>query len=50
MSRMWGACLDHVLEVEVVTANGTILRANETLNSDLFWVGSGNFLLVGIPF
>lgn len=37
---MWGSCLDHVLEVEVVTADGTIQRANETVNSDLFFVGA----------
>lgn len=38
MSRMWGSALDHIVEVEVVTANGTILRANENENTDLFWV------------
>lgn len=37
MSRMWGAALDHVVEVEVVTANGSIVRANEDVNSDLFF-------------
>lgn len=40
MSRMWGAALDHIVEVEVVTANGTILRANKNQNSDLFFVRS----------
>ncbi|KAK6078965.1 carboxylesterase family protein [Seiridium cupressi] len=40
-SRMWGSCLDHVLEVEVVTADGTIQRANETFNSDLFFALKG---------
>ena len=34
---MWGTALDHVLEVEVVTADGKIQRAIETENSDLFW-------------
>lgn len=38
MSRMWGSALDHIVEVEVVTANGTIVRANEQENSDLFFV------------
>ena len=38
MSRMWGSCLDHIVEVEVVTADGKIQRASETQNSDLFWV------------
>ncbi|KAK0639875.1 hypothetical protein B0T16DRAFT_339289 [Cercophora newfieldiana] len=37
MSRMWGSCLDHVLEVEVVTADGKVQRASNTQNSDLFW-------------
>ncbi len=45
MSRMWGTCLDHVLEVEVVTADGKINRANAAENPDLFWVSSS--LLVG---
>ena len=41
---MWGLALDHVLEVEVVTADGKIQRANENENSDLFWAlrGSGH--------
>jgi FAD/FMN-containing dehydrogenase len=36
---MWGAALDHVVEVEVITADGKIQRASETQNSDLFFVG-----------
>ncbi|ORY59272.1 uncharacterized protein BCR38DRAFT_412970 [Pseudomassariella vexata] len=40
-SRMWGSCLDHVLEVEVVTADGTIQRASEIENSDLFFALKG---------
>lgn len=40
MSRMWGAALDHIVEVEVVTSNGSILRANQDQNSDLFFVSS----------
>lgn len=35
---MWGTCLDHVVEVEVVTADGAIKRASETQNADLFYV------------
>jgi len=38
MSRMWGSALDHVVEVEVVTADGKIQRASETENKELFWV------------
>ncbi|KAI0594576.1 hypothetical protein F4775DRAFT_586048 [Biscogniauxia sp. FL1348] len=40
-SRMWGSCLDHVIEVEVVTADGSIKRASETENSDLFFALKG---------
>lgn len=35
---MWGPALDHIVEVEVVTANGTVVRANENENNDLFYV------------
>lgn len=38
MSRMWGTTLDHVVEVEVVTANSTVVRASSEENSDLFFV------------
>jgi len=40
-SRMWGSCLDHILEVEVVTSDGTIQRANKDQNSDLFFAVKG---------
>ncbi|KAH7322467.1 hypothetical protein B0I35DRAFT_509816 [Stachybotrys elegans] len=40
-SRMWGAALDHIVEVEVVTANGTIVRANEKKHEDLFFAIRG---------
>jgi FAD/FMN-containing dehydrogenase len=38
LSRMWGLTLDHVLEMEVVLADGTITRASKSQNSDLFFV------------
>ncbi|TDZ17001.1 FAD-linked oxidoreductase sorD [Colletotrichum orbiculare MAFF 240422] len=41
MSRMWGTTLDHVEEVEVVTANGTIVRASNHHNTDLFFAIRG---------
>ncbi|KAK0712013.1 hypothetical protein B0H67DRAFT_602594 [Lasiosphaeris hirsuta] len=41
MSRMWGSCLDHVIEAEVVTADGKIQRASSTENTDLFWALKG---------
>ncbi|RYO77696.1 hypothetical protein DL762_009100 [Monosporascus cannonballus] len=40
-SRMWGSCLDHVIGVEVVTADGSIVNASETENSDLFFALKG---------
>ena len=43
MSRMWGSCLDHVIEVEVVTSDGSIKTANNQTNSDLFWVSARQF-------
>ncbi|KAH9240678.1 Glucooligosaccharide oxidase [Colletotrichum gloeosporioides 23] len=41
MSRMWATTLDHVEEVEVVTANGTVTRASNHQNSDLFFALRG---------
>jgi FAD binding domain/Berberine and berberine like len=40
-SRLWGAALDHVEEVEVVLADSTIVRASEGQHSDLFWALKG---------
>ncbi|KAF4967907.1 hypothetical protein FZEAL_10466 [Fusarium zealandicum] len=47
-SRMWGTSLDHVVEVEVVTADGTIQRASKTKNADLFWALRGAGASFGI--
>ncbi|SPO04570.1 related to reticuline oxidase (berberine bridge enzyme) [Cephalotrichum gorgonifer] len=47
-SRMWGTCLDHVVEVEVVTATGEVVRANENKNADLFWALRGAGASFGI--
>lgn len=48
MSRMWGSCLDHVLEVEVVTADGTIQRASESQNPELFFALKGAAASFGV--
>lgn len=48
MSRMWGSALDHVVEVEVVTAAGEIVRANEKTNAALFWAVRGAGASFGI--
>ncbi|KAJ7221901.1 hypothetical protein C8J57DRAFT_1392465 [Mycena rebaudengoi] len=47
-SRMWGAALDHVLEVGIVLANGTITRASKTLNPDIFFAVKGAAASFGI--
>ncbi|TVY45562.1 Berberine bridge enzyme-like [Lachnellula occidentalis] len=41
MSRMWGSAMDHVVEVEVVLANATIVTASPTQNQDVFWAMKG---------
>ncbi|KAJ5613711.1 FAD linked oxidase N-terminal [Penicillium herquei] len=41
LSRQYGMALDHTLEVEVVLANGTIARASEDENPDVFWAIRG---------
>jgi FAD/FMN-containing dehydrogenase len=47
--RKHGMTIDHLLAAEVVTADGEIVRASETENSDLFWAirgGGGNFGII----
>ncbi len=46
LSRRFGWTSDTVLSIEVVTAEGRVVRASETENADLFWGlrgGGGNF-------
>ncbi len=48
-SRKRGMTIDNLKAVDIVTANGEFLRANNRENSDLFWAirgGSGNFGIV----
>ncbi|CAG9981210.1 unnamed protein product [Clonostachys byssicola] len=40
-SRSHGAMIDHLAEVEIVLADGTVTRASEKANSDLFWAVRG---------
>jgi FAD/FMN-containing dehydrogenase len=46
MIRKWGLALDNLVAVELVTATGSIVRADAEQNADLFWAlrgGGGNF-------
>src|SRR6185295_14998534 len=46
MVRKYGLAIDNLLSVELVTADGRLLRASAEEHSDLFWAlrgGGGNF-------
>ena len=49
LERKLGYTVDNLLGVEIVTADGSVLRASEDENADLFWGlrgGGGNFGIV----
>ena len=47
LSRLYGLTCDNMSAVQVVTADGSVLDCDQTLNSDLYWAcrggGGGNF-------
>ena len=48
-SRKFGMTIDHLLAVDVITADGRFVRADGRENTDLFWAlrgGGGNFGIV----
>lgn len=48
LSRQYGLACDNLLEVEVVTTDGSVVRAKATENPDLFWAVRGAGSMVGI--
>jgi FAD/FMN-containing dehydrogenase len=49
LTRRFGWTVDSLVEAEIVTAEGQVLRANAETNADLFWAirgGGGNFGVV----
>lgn len=49
LGRLYGYAADHVRELEIVTADGSLVTASPSENADLFWAsrgGHGNFGVV----
>jgi len=41
-SRLWGPACCHIIGMDVVTADGGLVHANEQQNADLFWAARGS--------
>lgn len=41
-ARGWGWAAERIMAIDVVTADGVPVRADETQNADLFWAARGS--------
>jgi FAD/FMN-containing dehydrogenase len=41
-SRLWGPACCSILGMDIVTADGELVHANESENADLFWAARGS--------
>ncbi|KAG7094705.1 hypothetical protein E1B28_005524 [Marasmius oreades] len=41
VSRLWGSALDHIIEAEVVLANGTVVRTNQDTHPEVLFAVKG---------
>ena len=48
LSSAYGLVIDNLLEVEIVLADGNIIKASETANPDLFWAVRGAGVCFGV--
>jgi hypothetical protein len=48
MSRIWGTALDHVIAIQVVLADASVVRASATENPDVFFAIRGAAASFGI--
>ncbi|PYF98997.1 FAD/FMN-containing dehydrogenase [Georgenia satyanarayanai] len=48
LGRAHGLTIDHVRAVEMVLADGSVVRASEAENTDLFWAARGAGFTVGV--
>lgn len=48
LSREYGFCADHVVDIELVTGSGQVLNASAAEHSDLFWAVRGGQSSAGV--